>query len=103
MSRGLGASTPRARLSCEHRNTVANFSQARYTHAMADPQDIQLRRVLNNLGKNLSRARQAERETLEEIADAARESLKAGLSKAEILERAQISRPTLDRLLSGKR
>lgn len=84
---------------CSQRNTVDVLAQALYTAHMADPPDIKLRRTLNNLGKNLARARRDERETLEEIASAATEALEVGITKAEIAERAKISRPTLDRLL----
>lgn len=69
---------------------------------MADPPDIALRRKLNSLGSKLTRARREEKQVADEIAGVAAEALEAGITKAEIAERAQISRPTLNRLLPKK-
>lgn len=67
---------------------------------MADPPDIALRRKLNKLGRELEGARSKEAKVKGEIADTIPDALEAGITKAEIAERAKISRPLLDRLLA---
>ncbi len=69
---------------------------------MADPPDIALRRKLNKLGKELARTRREQEQTMKQIAATIPDALEAGITKAEIAERAQISRPTLNRLLPKK-
>jgi transcriptional regulator with XRE-family HTH domain len=69
---------------------------------LKDPPDIEARRRLNRLGEKLTRARNDQGAAMQEIAQAAREALEHGVTRAEIAKRAQISRPHLNRLLDGK-
>ncbi len=69
---------------------------------MADPPDIRLRRVLNDLGEELAGVRDHQGQVMGAIAKTAAKAVEAGITKAEIAERAQISRPTLDRLLAER-
>ena len=67
-----------------------------------DPPDIEARRRLNRLGEKLTRARSDQEDAMQEIAQAAREALELGITRAEIAKRAKVSRPHLNRLLSKK-
>jgi AcrR family transcriptional regulator len=64
-----------------------------------NPPDIEVRIRLGEIGMKLYRARKGQAEAMQEIAEAAREALEYGVTRAEIAERVKISRPTLNRLL----
>ena len=66
---------------------------------MADAPDIRARRRLDVLGLQIESVRREEAKAMQQIAGVASEALDAGITKAEIVKRIGISRPTLDRLL----
>jgi DNA-binding transcriptional regulator LsrR (DeoR family) len=69
---------------------------------MPDAPDIAARRRLDRLGAKLASVRREEAATMKAIATAAADALEAGVTKAEIVKRAGISRPTLNRILQKK-